>query len=526
MNHIQYVHTIGGLMMKTRVVLCFTLLLLFAGCTKEAVDLNVSEILNGDFSSISGTYTNPDGDTVQLDEDGLRWFEQQTGKIHCTENNFCSMGIHVIGEPDGGYQLSIYPVGMEIPHLNTDTSKNRICYGQAEPMSELEIYTYTSNQVDPVVIESEYQAFIMKGYYDVLTENSLDYGLFNPSFNQNTITFTGPYLSSSFDLNSNSYILTLQKSFSYTKDNENKQAEFTIISTIYDNNITFSEGRLTISDGQEFNLSYESYAMQILDKEKNKPITFVKDLHQSLVHAFQDAEIISNLHYQILSIWSDEIEAAANKQKSFDDIINARSIEIQNELRIESMNDFIMTDPCATAIELTRFLMEQRQIQLPEQMSDFNSTQTDESIFWDILAISGFETNEHFPYTHLIHKTNNGAAIFTLEDIQQYAHELFDADFKPYTPDDWSSIYSPELKRYEFEIAFGFENPVTNHIDHLKAEQHGDQVIVTFDVLWLDADADWENDEEMTVWSASSKYILMNENNRQFLRYISTSFSK
>ena len=318
--------------MKNKIILCLALImLLFSGCTSSQPKMNIAEIENGDFSSIAGTYTNPEGKSIQLDEDGLQWHEKQAGEIHCSEDGFCSMGIHGIGIPDGGYALSIYPAGMEIPSLQTDISKIRICYGQAEPMSELEIYTYISNQVDPVEIESEYQAFIMKEYYDVLYEISEGYGLFNPHIQKDSIRISGIDIQIDYDVKERIFQLDLSKRIDYVKDNQSKQAEFTLkLITFFDGSHTSPSGKLSVTDGQTFDIVYGGYPLQLLDGKTHKPIQFVEGLHQSLIDVFEDAETISKLQYQILSAWSGEMEDVENKNKTLDEILNARDIENQS----------------------------------------------------------------------------------------------------------------------------------------------------------------------------------------------------
>ena len=131
-----------------KLFLCSIIFILFlTGCAKQN-EMNTDQILNGDFSSVVGTYTNPKGEKVQLDADGLRWNERQTSDIRCGKSGVCTMGIHVAGQGEGGYALTIYPAGIEIEGLTTNTDKVRICYGQAEPMSEDEIYTFTSDKIE------------------------------------------------------------------------------------------------------------------------------------------------------------------------------------------------------------------------------------------------------------------------------------------------------------------------------------------------------------------------------------------
>lgn len=513
-------------------LICLTFfLVLFTGCSAHQPQINTNELLDGNFTSVAGTYTNPDGDTIQLDEDGLRWFEQRTRDVHCTEDGFCSMGIHQKGVPDGGYALNIYPIGMEIEGLDTDTKKVRICYGQAEPMSEKEIYTYTSNKLDPVVIDSEIQAFMMKEYYDVLNECSSPYGLLNPSVEKNEIRFTGPTLESSYDMMEQLYHLTLRHSFTYSKNGVLKTAQLEIRTEASDFFHTDTFGQLVISDGQQFSLSYDDKSMKIIECGSNQLVPFVDELQNQLTALFEDAEIIGKLHAEVLRIWADEIQKVHSSEKTLDSIKNARDIELNTSILENpfhtSMRDYELTDPCAAAIEITQFFMNSRQGAI--DFSDIDSSKiSNESILWDTINITLFEGNEHFPYTSLIRRSSSMIYIFTFEEMKQYAYELYGIEFEPFIPYEWSSMYNPDLQRYESALEFGLggEGPDTTfNVANMKAEQDGHYVNVSFDIEWFDKDGDWNKDEEITIWHASSQYLMMTENGHSFLRHIYTDFS-
>ena len=109
----------------------------------EKLGLNHSEIMAANFSSIAGEYVNSEGNVIFLDEDGLNDNERQTREVYGSPDSGYFMGIHPKEELDGGYLLMVFPIGVEVLNLEglTDTTKVRICYGQAEPMSVEEVYT-------------------------------------------------------------------------------------------------------------------------------------------------------------------------------------------------------------------------------------------------------------------------------------------------------------------------------------------------------------------------------------------------
>ena len=80
--------------MKKLLLACLTSILLFTGCTKQN-EIIVSQIAEGNFSSVAGTYVNPDGEKIQLNANGLRWYERQIGDIRCSSNGVCTMSIHL-----------------------------------------------------------------------------------------------------------------------------------------------------------------------------------------------------------------------------------------------------------------------------------------------------------------------------------------------------------------------------------------------------------------------------------------------
>lgn len=349
----------GGIGMKKLLLACLVFTLLLTGCTKEdktdttqdvnknfSSGMDTNQIVKGNFSSVAGTYTNPNGDKMQLDEDGLRWNERQTSAIHCSNYGICTMGIHVAGQGDGGYTLTIYPEGIHVPGLSTDIEKVRICYGQAEPMSEDEIYTFSSDKVDPLIIESEYQAFITKEYYDVLFELSSPYGLFNPHIEKNLLTINGVDISVEFYDDVNFYNLTLTKELKYAKG-EPKRAEL-ILSVSCDQNQELSyNGKLVTNDGQSFLITYDEINQTIINNKESsdsfgQTIQFVESLHSQLIDCFEDAKRITEQHYPVLSTWKQQLNEVRNNRKDYNEIVHARDIEIPAKIASELLSQAFM----------------------------------------------------------------------------------------------------------------------------------------------------------------------------------------
>ena len=95
----------------------------------ESQKIDEQAILNGDFSTLVGTWRNGLGQEFTFDKNGL----VNSGNIEKVR-----MGSHgtiefSIRDGISGYGMSIYPAGLIMPGLDTDLTKNRLIAGQAAP---------------------------------------------------------------------------------------------------------------------------------------------------------------------------------------------------------------------------------------------------------------------------------------------------------------------------------------------------------------------------------------------------------
>ena len=93
-------------------------------------------ILNGDFSTLVGTWRNGLGQEFTFDKNGL----VNSGNIEKV-----SMGNHgtiefSVRSGFTGYGMSVYPAGLIIDGLDSDLSKNRLTAGQAAPTSSEQVF--------------------------------------------------------------------------------------------------------------------------------------------------------------------------------------------------------------------------------------------------------------------------------------------------------------------------------------------------------------------------------------------------
>ena len=98
--------------------------------------LDEQAILNGDFSTLVGTWRNGLGQEFTFDKNGL----VNSGNIE--KVSIASDGSVNFSVRSGftGYGMSIYPVGLIIAGLDSDLSKNRLTAGQAAPTSSEQVF--------------------------------------------------------------------------------------------------------------------------------------------------------------------------------------------------------------------------------------------------------------------------------------------------------------------------------------------------------------------------------------------------
>ena len=102
----------------------------------ESQKIDEQAILNGDFSTLVGTWRNGLGQEFTFDKNGL----VNSGNIEKV-----SMGNHgtiefSVRSGFTGYGMSIYPAGTTITWVDSDLSKNRLIAGQAAPTSSEQVF--------------------------------------------------------------------------------------------------------------------------------------------------------------------------------------------------------------------------------------------------------------------------------------------------------------------------------------------------------------------------------------------------
>ena len=102
----------------------------------ESPKIDEQAILNGDFSTLVGTWRNGLGQEFTFDKNGL----VNSGNIEKV-----SMGNHgtiefSVRSGFTGYGMSVYPAGLIIDGLDSDLSKNRLTAGQAAPTRSEQVF--------------------------------------------------------------------------------------------------------------------------------------------------------------------------------------------------------------------------------------------------------------------------------------------------------------------------------------------------------------------------------------------------
>ena len=102
----------------------------------ESQKIDEQAILNGDFSTLVGTWRNGLGQEFTFDKNGL----VNSGNIE--KKSMGSHGTIEFSIRDGisGYGMSIYPAGLIMDGLDTDLTKNRLIAGQAAPTSSEQVF--------------------------------------------------------------------------------------------------------------------------------------------------------------------------------------------------------------------------------------------------------------------------------------------------------------------------------------------------------------------------------------------------
>ena len=102
----------------------------------ESQKIDEQAILNGDFSTLVGTWRNGLGQEFTFDKNGL----VNSGNIEkMSIGNDGSINFS-IRAGFSGYGMSIYPAGTTITWVDSDLSKNRLIAGQAAPTSSEQVF--------------------------------------------------------------------------------------------------------------------------------------------------------------------------------------------------------------------------------------------------------------------------------------------------------------------------------------------------------------------------------------------------
>ena len=102
----------------------------------ESHKIDEQAILNGDFSTLVGTWRNGLGQEFTFDKNGL----VNSGNIEkMSIGNDGSINFS-IRAGFSGYGMSIYPAGTTITWVDSDLSKNRLIAGQAAPTSSEQVF--------------------------------------------------------------------------------------------------------------------------------------------------------------------------------------------------------------------------------------------------------------------------------------------------------------------------------------------------------------------------------------------------
>ena len=102
----------------------------------ESQVIDTQAIINGDYSSIAGTWKNGQGMEFVFDKNGL----VHSGTISKVEvKNGGIIGFN-ISAGNTGYSMSIYPSGVAMTWVDSDLSKDRLIAGHVPPTNPDEVF--------------------------------------------------------------------------------------------------------------------------------------------------------------------------------------------------------------------------------------------------------------------------------------------------------------------------------------------------------------------------------------------------
>ena len=93
-------------------------------------------ILNGDYSTLVGTWRNGLGQEFTFDKNGL----VNSGNIEKVRIGNHGTIEFSIRDGISGYGMSIYPAGLIMDGLDTDLTKNRLIAGQSAPTRSEQVF--------------------------------------------------------------------------------------------------------------------------------------------------------------------------------------------------------------------------------------------------------------------------------------------------------------------------------------------------------------------------------------------------
>ena len=102
----------------------------------ESQKIDEQAILNGDYSTLVGTWRNGLGHEFTFDNNGL----VNSGNIEKVRIGSHGTIEFSIREGISGYGMSIYPAGLIMDGLDTDLTKNRLIAGQAAPTRSEQVF--------------------------------------------------------------------------------------------------------------------------------------------------------------------------------------------------------------------------------------------------------------------------------------------------------------------------------------------------------------------------------------------------
>lgn len=395
------------------------------------------------------------------------------------------------------------------------------------PIDDEESKTVVEQYQKPQVGRPEENAFLKFYYANVLDDLKLFSHVQSFSFNEYHTRITSSYTTIQYDYYDGLFNFYLTEyPIDYTKNDQIKTATLNIAIGLWELSRPYFEGRLTTQEGDVYFLNFDLDTLTILDGESGsatygKPTKFLKELNDKIVDLFVKSWNQSVMQYQVLDTWNDEIMKAYDDIIGWNDIKDARTIEIDFSL-IKNGSQKNEAHCSGTLVEQGALLTEMF-LEAYRYTMNFNGLKNENmnaQYYMDDLV--PYKDNPKHPYAYVVNRGSDGYYHIYFSDLQKMNRELFgeEKELQHYTEGIYTNTV---LGRYETGFEFGYEGIGPGYdILWIQSYEVKDMIQVNFELnfyLFENYEATGETQSKL----GTSYYKIINEDGNTFLRHVETT---